>query len=514
MPRGFIYKLRIRYWALIIFIAGIIVYSFSVPVSFNNDEIAFIQRTEIKSFSSFISLCGKQGFDGVYYRPLGDIVSGAITIAANYSAPIYRIINAIINALNGVMMFLTGLYLFRRYENAKAISVIAAILFLLHPINNYAVIWHTALFERVFVFFYLFALLLYLRKGKWGVLSLIFMAAALLSKEMAFSFPVIIFILSFYINSGNRIKKAVMDAAPYGILAGLFILLRIIVFGNNIITSRDAHTFIPLMAFVKNYVFFAGTLLFPFFLKDLEYIIRTYGFILFLIIPLAFAAGYYIYKKYDKKTFCLIILLVAVSILPASRLFMRWYLYLPSVFFCFGISFLIAGIAPYKRRIAIMLLIVSCYAAANFANQIKWVKISNSGEKIIEQFKKDYPGELTGAGQVVFVNLPAKIDDIPLFQLGFDYHLNYYLKSNKQCEFVSKTVMKSISDTVFISRSNNILRVEAQKGNTFLPGDTTSYAKISIENSYNNTIYLDLSKIMNRTVFIFNHGKFIKIKDY
>lgn len=514
MPPGFIYKLSIWHWALIIFISGIIIYSFSFPVPFNNDEIAFIQRTEIKNFNSLVSLCGKQDFDGVYYRPLGDIISGVITFAANYSTPIYRIINAILNALNAVMMFLTGLYLFRRNAKAKSISVIAAMLFLLHPINNYAVIWHTALFERVFVFFYLLALLLYLRKGKWGVLSLICMAAALLSKEMAFSLPAVIFLISLYIDSGKRIKKAVMDAIPYGILAGLFILLRILVFGNNIITSSDAHTFIPLMAFVKNYAFFAGTLLFPFFLKDMEYLIKTYSSILLLIIPFAIATGYYIYKKYDKKTFLMIILLVLVSILPASRLFMRWYLYLPSVFFCFGLSFLIAGITAYKQRIAIIIFVVTCYASANLANQIKWVAVTNSGKEIVERFKNDYQGEMNSKDTLVFINLPAKINDIPLFQLGFDYHLNYYLKSNKQCEFLSKAVMKSISDTVAISRSNNILRLEAQKGNAFLPGDNTTYAKISIENSDNNTIYLDLSKTKNRTIFIFNHGKFIKIKDY
>ncbi|MDP4115940.1 MAG: hypothetical protein Q8903_07390, partial [Bacteroidota bacterium] len=294
-------EFRISHLALIVFFTGIIIYSFSFTVSFNNDEIAFIQRTEIKTVDNLISLCGKQEFDGVYYRPLGDVISGFITLAIKYYTPGYRVINAVLNAINGILLFLTGLYIFRTTPHRKAISFWAAIFFLLHPINNYAVIWHTALFERVFLSFYLLALLLFLKKGQWGVLSLISFLAALMSKEMAFSFPFVIFLVSFYLNKKNGIKKALSDFMPYAILTFSFIAFRIISFNNNVFTNQEAHAYISFFAIIKNYLFFIGAMIFPFFLKDVESFLQMHNYIIFIIIPFAGLLSYWIYKKYDKK---------------------------------------------------------------------------------------------------------------------------------------------------------------------------------------------------------------------
>ncbi|RPI65740.1 MAG: hypothetical protein EHM47_18250, partial [Ignavibacteriales bacterium] len=215
-------KLNLLFLSIII-ISGILLYLPSTSISFLNDEIAFIKRNQVSSLTELANLFDKKDYDGDYYRPFVNFTSGLITIAGGYNPVFYRIFNILLHTANGILVYFFILSLMQGKDKKDIISLFGALFFISFPLNDYSVIWHTDLFDRLMTSFYLLSLIFFIRKKTWGITSLIFFLLALLSKEMAFSLPFAVFLFSWFLNDNNRFIKAIKDSIPY-----IFILLILI----------------------------------------------------------------------------------------------------------------------------------------------------------------------------------------------------------------------------------------------------------------------------------------------
>lgn len=97
-------------------------------------------------------------------------------------------------------------------------------LFALHPVNVESVAWVTCRKNVLFAFFYLSALICYVkylrgmpRDRKFYLLTFLFFILALLSKPAAVTFPIVLLLLDFYMRKG--VKAALVSKIPFFVLS-------------------------------------------------------------------------------------------------------------------------------------------------------------------------------------------------------------------------------------------------------------------------------------------------------
>lgn len=502
---------------LLIFLFGILIYLPSLNVKFVNDEIAFISRNQAENFSELISLFDKKDYDGEYYRPFPNFISGITTLLFNYNVVSYRIFNILLHSFAAVLVFLFCCELLKNHQSKKIISLFAALFFIAFPIHDYAVIWHTDMFDRIMLIFFLAALNSFLKNDfKPTFISLFIFSLSLLSKEMAFSFPIIIFCLTFFLYQEKfNFKKSLLNALPFLAISAAFILLRIILFSNNIFTAADAHSGASIFTVIKNYILFGGLLGFPFYLREIEEFILQYKLIFFLSGGLIFILIIYYFIKNRRKDYALIffILFIVITIAPASRLFMRWYLYLPSVGFTAALAYFLFTL-NIKKYLAVGLAsaILIIYSVSIINKELKWVECSNKADMLMQNLVDEYKDEIIKNG-VEFLTIPAKINDVPVFHLGFNFHLNYYLnqKIDDKLTIDSRSSLTSFEDSIKIEKIDEEYFLEHSGDNYFILFDNQKNIKFHERNKQDLRIHsINIStEEENKILFTFSKGRFI-----
>ncbi len=151
----------------------------------------------------------------------------------------YHFTNLILHALTGILFFVA----LRALTAEPIIALIAAALFILHPINHSRVIWISARDASVSAVFLLAAVLLhiYYRKRNSAVLRILAVFAAglsLLSYEGAVTVPVLLFGTDLlFFTSGpllSRTSKAMRATAPFWAVAIAYIVLWQLLFAGRI----------------------------------------------------------------------------------------------------------------------------------------------------------------------------------------------------------------------------------------------------------------------------------------
>ncbi len=515
------------------FIIGLFAFSLYIPTIQSpliSDESYFIQRNQVASVTKSFSLFNKKSYDGYYYRPLPDFISGISTLIFKYNVPCYRVFNILLHTIAAMLVYYFFLLLLSDSKEKTFIALFAALFFACFPLHDYAVIWITDLFERIMIIFYLAGLIAFIRKRfKPGFYSMLFFALSLLSKEMAFSFPLIIGLMYFYFGEKKfSIKKSISALLPYLIIMAAFILLRIILFGNDVFTAKDAHSAGTLADIVKNYFVFSGLLAFPFFLREMQSLLTAHKLLAGVIGLIAASGILFLFFKKKKKDSAILffILFIILTIAPASRLMMRWYLYLPSVGFTGLLSYLIfsSGFGKLNgiiKRLRYSLIISSSlliiYSAALLHEEINWVKYSSESVNALKEFIQQNKKEIESASQVEFLTIPAKINDVPVFQLAFDKLFNFYFHSSTgiNVEVDSKSYLSSFSDHITASSNGDEIRLTQAYNNYFIlfnNGKNINFAEDKNSNNKVQSITINRSELKNKILYTFSNGKFYKIK--
>ncbi|MFA6598797.1 MAG: hypothetical protein WCS69_13825 [Ignavibacteriaceae bacterium] len=499
------------FFFIVLMVGGLLIFAPSLQIPFISDEIAFVKRNTVSTISELPGLFEKKEYDGFYYRPLGNFVSGTLTLIAGDHVLLYRLFNILLHIVNTFIFFQFAKIIFRKI-NKPFLAYSAAILFLVFPGNDYAILWHTALFDRLLFGLYFLGILSFLKNFQVTVPSIFFFILAMLSKEAAFSFPLVIFAVDYFLNEKEHsLKSAAKKSGVYILLLIAFLALRIILFNNNVFTAHDAHSSATLFTIIKNYFFFGGFLLFPFSPRTIQQLLMEHQIIAVIGGGLGLLAfSFLLYKKRTDTLFLFLLSFIILAILPASRLFMRWYLYLPSAGFVLLVCYLIFTLFNTKKTavLASLLLIFSIYTFFLVQKEMEWLSISKKSIAAIEELGKEYSAD--GYTSITFLTIPAKVGDVPIYQLQFEQLAQYYLKRQVQIHVLSKSYLSGWNEKVgMITTKSGMIILQHNKDNYFLLFDNKKNLNFDLKTG--KQLFFPLNQRKGTLCVFFSNGKFHKI---
>ncbi|HYM10614.1 MAG TPA: tetratricopeptide repeat protein [Bryobacterales bacterium] len=164
-----------------------------------------------------------------HYHPLTWISLGLDYVLWGLNPEGYHLTNVLLHAANAVLFYFAGLRLLRGRIFPAAL---AALLFALHPLRVESVAWASERRDVLSGLFYLLSVLAYLRaqqaappgaprngpRRRWLAASLAAFAAALLSKVIVVSLPVVLLLLDYY---PLRRRPHWLEKLPYFALAAI-----------------------------------------------------------------------------------------------------------------------------------------------------------------------------------------------------------------------------------------------------------------------------------------------------
>jgi tetratricopeptide (TPR) repeat protein len=190
-------------------------------------------------FTTDVWAFSRNGNSTDYYRPLHMIAHAAGYSLSGLKPEGYHLINILLHVINTILVAMIGLRLTRE----KSIALLGGLLFALHPIHAESVTWIAGVTDPLCAVFYFGALYLYLKDPERrdtfrtlpGILLLFF--CALLSKEMAVTFPLVALWSDWRLNRKLRWHR-------YGMMLGIvaiYAVLRALALGQFIPLSSLSH---------------------------------------------------------------------------------------------------------------------------------------------------------------------------------------------------------------------------------------------------------------------------------
>ncbi len=212
-------------WLGIILLLTIIIYSNSIKNDFINtydDKEYIIDNNFIKSVSADAVKTIFTKYQVANYHPLTTLSWAIEYNLFGLNPKPYHIDNLILHLLNIILVFQLIFMLTKRNET----SIIAALLFAVHPMHVESVTWLSERKDVLYAFFYLCSVISYIlfisknKKAGFYVLSLVFYLLSAFSKSAAITLPIVLLIIDYYYSRLN-IKTAI-EKAPFFAISIIF----------------------------------------------------------------------------------------------------------------------------------------------------------------------------------------------------------------------------------------------------------------------------------------------------
>jgi len=228
-PAGFYAQRKNFFITLVLFIAGITIYSnILLAPFFFDDEIYILSNAKLYDLANFLAVPWNR-----YLTYLTFAINRAI---GGYNSFDFHLTNVVIHVFNSIWLYYLVLLTLKTplvkkgFEDmpipAWSIACASAFLFLAHPAQTQAVSYVTQRFTSLAAFFYLSSVLCYARyrldvgRGKtvFYMLSLGLGICAQISKEISFTLPVTIILYEFVFFDGAEglnIRKRLLRLVPF-----------------------------------------------------------------------------------------------------------------------------------------------------------------------------------------------------------------------------------------------------------------------------------------------------------
>tara|TARA_B100000470_G_scaffold88589_1_gene68250 strand:- start:42 stop:1694 length:1653 start_codon:yes stop_codon:yes gene_type:complete len=385
--------------------------------------------------------------EGGLFRPIVSTINLVDYSLWGVNAFGYHLTNALVHLINIQLVYHLSLRLFKRVD----ISFLCSIIFLFHPILAHSVYWISGRTDMVSCSFYLLSLIMtdkYL-KGldiRYFIFSQISFFAALLSKEISITLPLAqVWMIWHYKHDSDQdtsLRPVLARFVAYSALVvALFLSYRLFIFGQSPLTIDDVYNIGGFYHLFINTIKVASFMTIPFGHQSFEMLVYDYKlYLIIVLIPVSIRMIYAVYN-HRKDLFKEIMLcaLLFISILPLFKLAMRWYMYIPTVFF----SFVLANIIYSKwGRGNITRAVILIYLALNIfgglVNYKIWLENSGVNRELVGQLVDKIEKEST-VDTFVILNFPAKINRTATFIAGFEDLIS--LKISDQ----NKTVLRPLN---------------------------------------------------------------------
>lgn len=296
-----------------------------------------------------------------YYRPLAVLSYSANFMLAGYNPASFHIVNIVIHLLNALLVYYLAISLLQDNPFKERFALIAALVFILHPLGTEPVVWISARPDLLSTFFFLLAMILLVQRREDAsprVLASLFLAcmASLMSKEASVSLMAIAPIYLFIESGKGKRKHAVLLSAVIFAASAVYVYLRsgkhitetvdrgIASVVTGIATKPEGHP--SLFDAVAAYGFYLKKLIFPF---PLNFTIIDFDRTASLaVLAFALLATYVLLRR--NRALLLPFLIVFAGIVPPVLAYIGkipWtplgerYLYLPMVGFSLLMSLII-----------------------------------------------------------------------------------------------------------------------------------------------------------------------------
>ncbi len=428
----------------------------ALRIGFVNDDLTVVTYAFTDWKPDPAKLATKQEVVDLYYRPLVDLTFGIDYFFWGLDPVGYRLTNLLIHLLNVWLVY--GLA--RRLIGEGAVPGLAAAIFGLLPVHETSIYWIPGRTDMLCASFYLGAihlLLIHLRdRNRLALIgSLVAALCAMLSKEMAMSLPLTAMLTTAWLlhGSGERvgIGRLLRIGLPYLVVVlGVFVA-RIILLENNILSMpQGLHANAGPLNIARNIATYIGLLVIPTGHYSLERLLSAYpGPIVAVALLAIVAACVMLWRTRTKAAPAIFSLLwILLTLIPVSRLAMRWYLYIPSVGFSLGLGWLL-GRATVRRRAAagIAGAVLLLYAVVMVESALDWTEAGRVSEKLIDDLKAAKPSS-RGRDTIVFANTLGKIGTVPVFHLGMEKTLRRAYGNDSLTVLIwSRSVLKEYPST-------------------------------------------------------------------
>lgn len=323
-----------------------------------DDNTYVVENRQIRSISNipkaFISSYPPDAKEQGLYRPL-------VTISYIFDYAVwglnpkgFHLTNIIFHILTSIIVY----FLVFKILKSSLPSLIAALIFALHPVHTEAVTWVVGRAEVMAGLFYFLAFLFYIKAGnlpsfknRQFIFSNIFYFLALLSKEMAITFPILLFVYDYFFVQRQRSTETIellkRRYLYFIILTFMYIIIRFAVLGSlspqkNLSFTSDVGLYERFLTIIVVIGYYIRLLFLPFNLTvdyvfpkiaSLNLPVLIYGgMLIFSLIIISFS-----YKMSKRLSFAIlffyITLLPVSNIMPIGELIAERFLYIPLISF-------------------------------------------------------------------------------------------------------------------------------------------------------------------------------------
>lgn len=218
---------RISFLIPLLIIIGMLVYAQTLFYPFVHDDVVFIQKNPTIQTFNLKEIFLRTGdapakrLINLYYRPVLDVVYRLQYQLFQFNPSGYHLVNILLHISNAIII----LFLLRHIFKNLSLAFVAALVFLIHPVQTEAVACIVGISNLLCVFFLLLSLLMYQKseeKGRYAW-SLVFFLTALLTKEQAVMLPVLLIFCELLIKKNSWATS--LKAVSGHVLILLFYLL-------------------------------------------------------------------------------------------------------------------------------------------------------------------------------------------------------------------------------------------------------------------------------------------------
>jgi len=264
--------------------------------------------------------------------------------------------NVVIHALNGILFYLFA----ARFSGQRELAIIAAVIFLFHPVQVESVAWVSQRKNLLAMFFFLVSLQYYARYRACihnrGIASYAVSVAAfllaLLSKPVAVVLPLVLVAYDHCSQDGNPLQKRLIDKTPYLLAAALFAVLTMVSqsseFGGGRSSIHAGSVMATTFTMMTVLVTYLGNIFWPAQLSaiyvpqlrsGIDVAVAGALLVMFFLVLI----GCYLYRSNRKMFFGYIVFFICLlpvsQIVPLVTMMNDRYLYFPML----GASMVLAG---------------------------------------------------------------------------------------------------------------------------------------------------------------------------
>lgn len=312
-------------------------------------------------------------FEGNYH-PL-TMISFAINYSQGKLDPgVYHRTNLFLHLMNTCLVFW---FIFLLAMDIR-IATLVSVLFGIHTLHVESVSWVSERKDVLYGFFFLFSLICYLYYLKRKnillyVVSIILFAFSLLSKGMAVSLALSLFVIDFYVGRKFNERKAILDKIPYLVLAIVFGFIAIKAQQINSLSfaNEASYPLVQRIAFAGyGFVNYLGKLIYPYHLAILyPYPIKAGDslpvfYFIFLLIALGITGLVLYTLKFSKHyffgyAFFVVNIIFVIQLISVGKALMAdRYTYISSIGIFFIAGSLYTLIKPSLRNAAAGLFVI------------------------------------------------------------------------------------------------------------------------------------------------------------